>query len=251
MGAFDGQSVVVTGAGSGLGEDAARAFAAAGARVTCVDIDADAAARVAAGTGGLALACDVGDPAQVQAALARAAEAHGGLDVLVASAGICLLAPLPQLEPEAFARMLHVNVVGVLNGIRAATPLMAAAGGGAIVNVASTAGLNGAPLIGGYGATKAAVVSLTRTAAVELRPAGIRVNCVCPGFVDTPMSAGLVPGFEAASGASAADFFVAKQGRLGEPADVTRAILHLAEPGASWVTGTSYVVDGGLTAALM
>jgi NAD(P)-dependent dehydrogenase (short-subunit alcohol dehydrogenase family) len=168
---------------------------------------------------------------------------------MVNNAGICVIAPVHETSAADFERMLAVNLKGTLHGIKAAAAHMLTAGGGAIVNVASTAGLNGAPLIGGYGATKAGVVSLTRTAAAELRPAGIRVNCVCPGFVETPFSDALIEGFEAATGASAAEYFAAKQGRQGQPEDVAKVVLHLADAAQDCVTGTAYVIDGGLMAA--
>jgi NAD(P)-dependent dehydrogenase (short-subunit alcohol dehydrogenase family) len=249
MSDFTGAAVVVTGGASGIGRACAEAFAAAGASVLVADLDGAGAEAVAKEIGGRGVACDVTDEAAVRAAVDLAVTEFGRLDVMVNNAGICVLSPVHETSASDFDRMLAVNLKGTLHGIKAAAAHMLTAGGGAIVNVASTAGLNGAPLIGGYGATKAGVVSLTRTAAAELRPAGIRVNCVCPGFVETPFSDALIEGFEAATGASAAEYFAAKQGRLGHPEDVAKVVLHLADAAQDWVTGTAYVIDGGLMAA--
>jgi NAD(P)-dependent dehydrogenase (short-subunit alcohol dehydrogenase family) len=254
MGTFEGKSVVVTGAATGIGEAAARRFAAQGARVVIADVDEAGAQRVASEIGEQAIATrtDVTDPAQVEAAVGAAVEAFGGLDVMVNNAGIAILAPVAQLTDEQFSRLIDINLKGVFHGIRAATPHLAARGGGAIVSTASSAGTNGMPMIGGYAATKAAVINLTKTAAVELRGLGIRVNCVAPAFVVSKLSDDLMPGFEAASGGASADeFFTANQGRLGQPEDVARAITHLAEDAGDWVTGHCYVLDGGFTASPM
>lgn len=246
---FEGRVAVITGAASGIGRAVAEALAAAGAAVVVTDVDARGAQSVAdrLGAGAVAVECDVTDEAQVDAALAAALDTFGRLDVMVNNAGICVLGPLSHLPADALQRMLAVNLMGTFHGIKASARRMSA--GGAIVSVASTAGLTGAPLIGGYAATKAAIVSLTRTAAVELRPAGIRVNCVCPAMVESPFSDALAEGFEAVTGTSAAEYFTAKQGRLGQPQDVAKVVLHLASDDAGWVTGTAYAVDGGLTAA--
>lgn len=242
-------SVVVTGAASGIGREVAGQFVAAGARVVIADIDDVAAKAVADELGEMSRStyCDVTDLASVEAAITLAKNEFGRFDTLVNNAGVCTLGPLHLLSDGDFERMISVNLMGVFHGIRAAVPHMSE--GGAIVNIASTAGLNGAPLLGGYGATKAGIVSLTKTAAAELRPMGIRVNCVCPALVETPFSDALISGFEAATGASAHTYFTEKQGRIGQPEDVAGVVLHLASAEAAWVTGIAYAVDGGLLAA--
>ena len=249
MSEHEGKVVVVTGAASGIGRAIAVAFAHAGASVVVADLDDDGARAVAdqIGERALPIRCDVTAETQVDAAVTAAVESFGQLDVMVNNAGICVLAPLHELSAENFDRMIAVNLKGTWHGIKAAVPHLRA--GGSIISIASTAGLNGAPLIGGYGATKAAIVNLTKTASAELRPAGIRVNCVCPAFTETPFSDALIAGFEAATGGSAHDYFAAKQGRLGQPEDIAKIVLHLASDDAAWVTGTAYTVDGGLMAA--
>ena len=245
----DGQVVVVTGGASGIGRAIARRFAAAGASVVIADLDETGAKAVASEIGSAArsIPCDVTDEAQVDAAAALAIDEFGKLDVMVNNAGICVLGSLHLLSSDDFDRMIAVNLKGTLHGIKAAVPRMTA--GGAIITTSSTAGLNGAPLIGGYGATKAGIINLTKTAAAELRPAGIRVNCVCPAFTESPFSDALIAGFEAATGTSAQTYFAEKQGRLGQPDDVAKVVLHLASDDAGWVTGVAYTVDGGLMAA--
>jgi NAD(P)-dependent dehydrogenase (short-subunit alcohol dehydrogenase family) len=245
----DGRSVVVTGGASGIGRAIVHRFAGTGASVVVADIDEAGAKAVAAEVGEPArwIGCDVADESQVEAAVRLAVSEFGSLDVMINNAGIGLLGPLVGLSAEDFDRMIAVNLKGTLYGIKAAAAQMS--DGGVIISTASTAGLNGAPLLGGYGATKAGIINMTKTAAAELRPAGIRVNCVCPAFTATPFSDALIAGFEAATGASAHDYFGQKQGRLGQPDDIAKIVLHLASDDAAWVTGIAYTVDGGLMAA--
>jgi NAD(P)-dependent dehydrogenase (short-subunit alcohol dehydrogenase family) len=245
----DGRSVVVTGGASGIGKAIVHRFAGTGASVVVADIDEAGAKAVAVEVGPAArwIGCDVTEESQVEAAVRLAVAEFGSLDVMVNNAGICVLGPLTALSAEDFERMIAVNLKGTFYGIKAAAAQMPT--GGVIVSTASTAGLNGAPLLGGYGATKAGIINLTKTAAAELRPAGIRVNCVCPAFTETPFSDALIAGFEAATGASAQGYFEQKQGRLGQPDDIAKVVLHLASDDAGWVTGVAYTVDGGLMAA--
>ena len=134
--------------------------------------------------------------------------------------------------------------------MKAAIPHLIASKGN-IVNIASIAGVGGSPLLGSYCATKAALIQLTRVAAVEMRAAGVRVNAVCPGFADTAMVARLVPDFEAATQIPFGDLVAMKQGRLGTPEDIAEVAAFLASDRASWVTGSHYILDGGLTASLV
>ena len=249
MSRHEGSSVVVTGGASGIGREIARRFIAEGARVVVADIDEVRAKSVSDELGDRSRVahCDVTDPASVESAIALALREFGGLDVMVNNAGVCTLGPLHLMSDADFDQMISINLKGAFHGIRAAVAHLAS--GGSIVNIASTAGLNGAPLLGGYGATKAGIVNMTKTAAAELRPMGIRVNCVCPALVETPFSDALISGFEAATGASAQTYFTEKQGRIGHPGDIAGVVLHLASHEADWVTGIAYAVDGGLMAA--
>jgi NAD(P)-dependent dehydrogenase (short-subunit alcohol dehydrogenase family) len=146
---------------------------------------------------------------------------------------------------------MDVNVKGVFLGMKHAVPVMAAAGGGSIVNMSSLAGTGGAPLFGSYCASKAAVIQLTRVAAVELRPTGIRVNAVCPAFIGTAMVDRLIPTVEAVVGVPWDQLVALKQGRMGTPDEVAEMVAFLASDEASFTTGSHYILDGGLSAGLL
>ncbi len=243
--------VFVTGSASGIGKAIAELFIANGARVVISDIDEDAAAATASEIGAAGVAnCDVTDEAQVQAAIAQGVEILGGLDVLVNNAGIEVSSPLLEQSTESFDKIYAVNVRGPFLAMKAAIgPLIESKGN--IVNISSVAGVGGSPLLGSYCATKAALIQLTRVAAVEMRPTGVRVNAVCPGFADTKMVDRLIPDFEAATEVPFGDLIAAKQGRLGTPRDIAEVVSFLASDRASWITGSHYILDGGLTASLV
>ena len=243
--------VLVTGSAAGIGRAIAELFISRGARVVISDRDEEAAGGTASALSAAGVAnCDVTDEEQVQGAVASAVEQLGGLDVLVNNAGIEVAAPLVQQSTESFDRIFAVNVRGPFVAMKAAIPHLVESKGN-IVNMASIAGLGGSPLLGSYCATKAALIQLTRVAAVELRPSGVRVNAVCPGFADTSMVDRLRPEFEAATGANFADLVAAKQGRLGTADDIATVVALLASDDATWITGAAYVLDGGLTASLI
>lgn len=243
--------VFITGSARGIGRAIAELAIARGARVVISDIDEDSAQQTAAELGAAGVAnCDVTDEASVQAAITRAVELLGGLDVLVNNAGIEIASPLVTQSTESFDQIFAVNVRGPFVALKAATPHLMESQGN-VVNIASIAGVGGSPLLGSYCATKAALIQLTRVAAVELRQAGIRVNAVCPGFADTSMVDRLRPEFEAAVPIPFADLVASKQGRLGTAEDIAEVTLFLASDAASWVTGSHYVLDGGLTASLV
>ncbi|ANY08870.1 SDR family NAD(P)-dependent oxidoreductase [Pseudonocardia sp. HH130630-07] len=251
MAELDGKRVLVTGSGAGIGKAIAALFTERGARVVVSDIDTDAAEGAAAEIGAVGVAnCDVTDEAQVQAAVARAVEILGGLDVLVNNAGIEVSSPLLQQSTDSFDRIYAVNVRGPFVAMKAAIPHLIESTGN-VVNISSIAGLGGSPLLGSYCATKAALVQMTRVAAVEMRPTGVRFNAVCPGFADTAMVERLVPDFEAATQVPFTDLVAQKQGRLGTPGDIAEVAAFLASDRASWVTGSAYVLDGGLSASLV
>ncbi len=250
--AFAGRGVVVTGGGNGIGRAAALGFARAGARVLVVDRDAKAAEAVAAEAGGIALAADVSKTEEVQRYVRTALDAFGRIDCFHNNAGIFgRLAPIAEADEDSYDRVMAVNVKGVFLGLRHVLPVMIAQGAGAIVNTASLAGLVGTPNAGAYCASKHAVVGLTKVAAGEAGPHGVRVNAVCPGAIDTAMwqdiSAQAVPSDPAAAIARAAAGIPI--GRFGTAAEVAEIVLFLCSDAASNVTGAQYVVDGGRQAA--
>ncbi len=250
---LQGRKALITGAAQGLGKAIAELFVERGARVMLADIDAEGAARTAAALGAQARAvgCDVTRSAEVAAAVAAAADWMGGLDTLVNNAGIEVVKPLFDNTDEEYERLMAINVKGVFLGMKHALGPLAASGRGAIVNISSLAGVNGVPLFGTYAASKSAVIQLSRTAAAELRPAGIRVNAVCPGFVGTAMVERLIPTVEAIVGVPFSALVAAKQLRLGTPREVAEMAAFLASDAASWTTGSHYILDGGLSAGLL
>jgi meso-butanediol dehydrogenase/(S,S)-butanediol dehydrogenase/diacetyl reductase len=242
---FAGRTAVVTGAASGIGAATAAALAREGAHVVVLDVDAAGGARVAREIGGTFAAVDVADEAALARALGETARARGRLDVLVSNAFATAVGALESLAVAEWRRTLDVTLTAVFTGLRAAVPLMRAQGGGAVVNVASISGLAGDRGLGAYNAAKAGVVNLTRAAALELATAGIRVNAVCPGLIDTPSLRRALQRVPAVEGLARAAVPV---GRLGRPEEVAAAICFLASDDASYVTGAALVVDGGLMA---
>lgn len=252
MSELSGRRSVVTGGAQGLGLAIARLFIERGAQVLIADID-EAGAKAAAtelGDDARAVRCDVTQAHEVEAAVQAAVDAFGGLDIMVNNAGIEIVKPLFDQTEEEFDRLMEINVKGVWLGMKHALPALTKPGG-VIVNMASLAGLGGAPLFGSYCASKAGVVQLTRVAAIELRPAGIRVNCVCPAFIQTEMVERLKPTVEAVVGMPFDQIAALKQGRLGTPEEVAEMVAFLASDESSFCTGGAYVLDGGLQAGML
>ncbi|HLK11523.1 MAG TPA: SDR family NAD(P)-dependent oxidoreductase [Candidatus Binatia bacterium] len=241
---FAGRVALVTGAASGIGAATARALAAEGAQVVVVDIDRERGTAVAAACGGELAVTDVADGAALAAIVERAAASYGRLDVLVSNAFATVPGAIERLDPAGWERTLAVTLTPAFTALRAALPHLRKRGG-AVVHVASISGLAGDRGLAAYNAAKAGVINLTRTAALEVAAAGVRVNAVCPGLVDTPALARVVA---RAPDHAAALRAAVPMGRLGRPEEIARAILFLASDEASYVTGTTLVVDGGLTA---
>ena len=244
-GRFAGRVAIVTGAASGIGAATATALAAEGARVVIADLDRERGPAVADEVRGTFHWVDVSDDAQVTRLIADTANAEGRIDVLVSCAFATSYGSIESLGLAEWSRTLDVTLTPLFTALRAAIPVMRAHGGGAVVNVASISGLGGDRGLAAYNAAKAAVINLTRTGALELGRAGIRVNAVCPGLIDTPA---LARAFSRLPDRHAAARAAVPIGRLGRADEVARAICFLASDDASYVTGTTLVVDGGLTA---
>ncbi len=235
---LDGKIALVTGGGSGIGLATARRLAAAGAKV--VIANRSNADRAAAEFGGEYLPVDVVEESQVIAVVAEVARRHGRIDILVNSAGVISdQVAIAELSAVAMRRHFEVNTMGVWATMRHAAPHMA---GGSIVNIASVAAMLGVGSYAAYSASKAAVVSLTQTAAVELAEQGIRVNCVCPGSIDTPM----LRQQENAEAEIALIEIAAAAGRVGMPEEVAALVHFLAADDCRYITGQAIAVDGGL-----
>jgi NAD(P)-dependent dehydrogenase (short-subunit alcohol dehydrogenase family) len=247
---LEGKRTLVTGAARGLGLAIAKLFTERGARLALADMDGAAVEQAAheVGGGAISLRCDVSKADDVKQAIADTVAAFGGLDVMVNNAGIEISKPIPETGDDEFAQLMAVNVGGVFYGIKYAVPALAQSGG-CIINMSSVAGLAGVPLLGAYSASKAAVIRLSQTAAIELRDAGIRVNAVCPSFIQTEMVDRLVAPFEAATGVAFNDLAAMAQGRLGTPEEVAEMVAFLASDDASFVTGSYYTLDNALSAS--
>lgn len=254
-GKFEGKVVLVTGAGSGIGRAAALLFAGEGAAIAALDLRAESAEEtaamvVAAGGRALALSANVAKAAEVQTAVDRAAAELGRLDVLYNNAGINSSGSVVDATEDDWDLCFDVNVKGTFLCSRAAVPHLERAGGGAIVNQGSVAGLVAIANFAAYCAAKGAVVSLTRSMAIDLAGRGIRVNAICPGTVFTPlMEPMLIARGDGDLQAGLAKTVVKYPiGRLGTPDEIARVALFLASEDASFVTGTIMTADGGMTA---
>lgn len=251
-GRIAGKVCIVTGAGSGIGRATAIRLAEEGGLVVCADLNGDSATQVAteiANLGGTATgrAVDVADSEQVDALARFAAERWDRVDVLVNNAGVNLPGLLHEVTNETIDRTLAVNVKGQLYGCRAVIPYMLAQGGGSIVNMSSVNGLVSEPFLTVYSASKGASVMLTKGVALDYVKKGIRCNCICPGWVDTPINyahAEMLGGLQHVY--DTIDSFQ-PIGRPGEPREIANVALFLASDEASFMTGSVVSVDGGMT----
>ncbi len=253
-GRLQGKVAIITGGGGGIGAAAARLFCAEGARVLLVDMDAAALERTAAhvreqvpGASVQRLAANVADPAAATGAARQCVEAFGRIDVLVNNASMRNYASFADATPEEWHAVAGVNMVGTASFCRAALPYLRQAGKGAIVNVSSCYAVKGRKGMALYDATKAAIVAMTRTLAFEESPHGVRVNVVCPGSTLTDFHVNRT----VAAGKSVEELKTQRQdtsllGRWADPTEIAWPILWFASDEASFITGTTLVVDGGL-----
>jgi NAD(P)-dependent dehydrogenase (short-subunit alcohol dehydrogenase family) len=249
-GRFAGRGILVTGAGSGIGRAAAQLFANEGGRVAVVDQDENEAQATVtsirqAGGEALAIGADVSREADCRGMVERALAAYGRLHVAFNNAGIGASGfAVADEEEVTWSRLIDVNLKGIFLAMRYEIPAMVSAGGGAIVNTASVAGLVGERGIGAYSASKHGVVGLTRTAALDYIGQGVRINAVCPGATRTRILANWFQDPKVES------FILSRHpiGRIAEPEEIARAVLFLASDDASFIVGQALAVDGGLTA---
>ena len=247
MSDFAGKVGLVTGAGSGIGRASAIAFGSRGAAVGVLDVRETAAAETAAlvekaGGRAIPIVVDVGDEESVREAIARVVKTYGGLDFAHNNAGVqSTKDPLTDLALEEWDRVLRINLTGIFLCMKYELPEMQARGSGAIVNTSSSAGLYGLPGMPAYVASKHGVVGLSKAAAVDFAPHGVRVNCLCPASTMTPMLEAVVAGTDIAEKTASAT----PMGRLAEAAEIAEAAVWLCSPEASYVTALTMSLDGG------
>ena len=247
-----GKVAVITGAARGIGYAVAQTYAAHGATVVVSDIDQSAAATAAQTLpDASAQSCDVRDEHSITELFDRTLNQHGRVDIVVANAGIATTSPLLDMSLDTWRTMMSINLDGVFLTLQhAARAMIASQAAGSIITMASVTALAGVPLVGHYAAAKAGVVSLTKTAALELRPAGIRVNAILPGFADTELVSANRDNYNAALGIDFDTLIGQAQGGYVTVEDVARVALFLAGDRSRFCTGGGFVVDGGLTASL-
>ena len=253
MGVLTGKTALITGAARGIGYAFARAYSDQGARVAIADIDLAAAKGAARriGTAAIAVEMDVSDQASIDTAVRSIDTQLGGIDILINNAALFDLAPIVEITRKSYDKLFSVNVAGTLFTLQAVARVMIARGrGGKIINMASQAGRRGEPLVGVYCATKAAVISLTQSAGLDLIAHGINVNAIAPGVVDGEhwdhvdslfaRYENLVPGEKKRQVGAAVPF-----GRMGTPEDLTGMAVFLASSAADYIVAQTYNVDGG------
>lgn len=247
MGSLEGRTAIITGAARGQGAAAARLFVAEGARVLIGDVLDDVGQDLADSLGDAAIYrhLDVSKEEDWQAAVDDAVQTLGAVDVLVNNAGILRFAALPDMALEEYLRVVNINQVGTFLGMKTVAKPMIAAGRGSIVNISSVEGLAGMPYLSAYTATKFAIRGMTKVAALELGPMGIRVNSVHPGMIETDMVKDAAGGHDVDLSPAAKRIPLR---RMGQSEDIAEVVLWLASDKSSYVTGAELAADGGATA---
>lgn len=243
-GRLTGRKIIITGAGSGIGRESARIFAREGAELALLDRDLEAVQVTAAETGGSVFQLDVTDPDEVKSVISSAAEALGGIDGLLNSAGILTMKTVDDISPQEFRKVVDVNLTGTFLVCQAALPWLRKAGNGAIVNIASAQALLPSLTGSAYAASKAGVMMFSKSIAKELAPE-IRVNIICPGATATPMTDSGVAPDDVAGREALASVYAMK--RICEPEEIANGILFLMSDEASGVTGVALAIDNGRT----
>jgi NAD(P)-dependent dehydrogenase (short-subunit alcohol dehydrogenase family) len=244
----DNKRALITGAARGIGLGIAELLLERGWSVMMLDID-PVVEKVAAELGGQArsVVADVSSAKEVESAVAATVEQFGGLDTIVNNAAIDYFGTFMNHDDDEFAKLIAVNLTGVYHGIKYGGRAIVASGGGAVINIASIAGMGGVPHHAAYNAAKAAVINMSQSAALDF-PFTVRVNAVCPGAIDTPMLSEAGPGFKQGRGMSIDEFAKQSQGRLGTVRDVAYLVAFLASEEATFINGALLPIDGGATA---
>jgi NAD(P)-dependent dehydrogenase (short-subunit alcohol dehydrogenase family) len=252
---LEGKVAVITGGAQGIGRSTALLFAREGAKLALLDKDGAKVKAVAdeingGGGSAIAITCDISKQQDVVAAINDANAKYGALHILVNNAGVTLTRPFISTTDEDIDFLVAVNLKGTIFASQAAIPHMIESGGGAIVHDASNAGIVGRPWQPVYGATKAGIVSLTKSMALAHAKDKVRVNCICPGSIDTPMLRGALSSSGDFDGNWRKTEMVIPLGRIGAPEDIANATLFLASDEAGYITGIALPVDGGRTAGI-
>lgn len=250
MGRVEGKVALITGAASGIGAATARLFAKEGASIVIADIrgavaEATAAQIRADGGQAIAIETDVSNAAQVQAMVETTLNTYGKLNILHVNAGVLIAGSVHDMPQELWDKSVAINMTGAFLCTKYAVPALQNAGGGTIVITSSSSGLQGEKVAAAYNATKGGLINLTRHLAVDYAKDGIRVNALCPGWIDTPFND---PIYEGAGFTKESTYKAIPMGRQGTPEEAAYAVLFLASDESSYITGHMLLVDGGLTA---